>query len=214
MKTTNMLPITLRLSDLQSLWNTINKVPSASTSHLVYPILPALFGDLRINALSFVSKDYAQTRQPTKSIILLELLPTNSTEETAKIDNAIISHIEMLSPSIPTISVQVTGESVISAQINEVTLSANQLIIPMIVIIIMIILFISYRKPSYVLLSILVFLFSSVWVLGTMALLGIPFSIIAVAIIPLLIGLGVEYLSCSSTTIETSGRKEKHPSTR
>lgn len=193
MKTTNMLPSTLRLSDLQSLWNTINKVPSASTSHLVYPILPALFGDLRINALSFVSKDYAQTRQPTKSIILLELLPTNSTEETAKIDNAIISHIEMLSPSIPTISVQVTGESVISAQINEVTLSANQLIIPMIVIIIMIILFISYRKPSYVLLSILVFLFSSVWVLGTMALLGIPFSIIAVAIIPLLIGLGVEY---------------------
>lgn len=190
---TNMLPNTLRLSDLQSLWSTTSQVPSTEVSSIIYPILPTMFSDLRINALSFVSKDFEQTGRPSKSLILLQLLPTNSTEETAKIDNTIINRIKTLSSMLPTISVQVTGQGVISAQINEVTLSANQLIIPMIVVIIMIILFISYRKPSYVIFSILVFLFSSIWVLGTMAILGIPFSIIAVAIIPLLIGLGVEY---------------------
>jgi hydrophobe/amphiphile efflux-3 (HAE3) family protein len=191
--TSNMLPNTLHPSDLQNLWTTMNQIHSTGASHTIYPILPALFDDLRINALSFVSKDYAQAGQPTKSIILLQLEPASSTEATAQIDNTIISRVNALSSSMPSISVQVTGESLISAQINESTLSANQVIIPMIVVIIMIILFIAYRKPSYVLLSILVFLFSTVWVLGTMALLGVPFSIIAVAIIPLLIGLGVEY---------------------
>jgi len=193
MTETNMLPNLLRLSDLQSLWSTTGQVPSTGVSSTIYPILPAMFNDLRINALSFVSKDYQQKGQPSKSLILLQLLSTNSTEETVKIDDSIISRIASLSTTLPTISVQVTGQGLISAQINEVALSASEVIIPLIVIIIMIILFISYRKPSYVIFSILVFLFSTIWVLGTMALLGIPFTIIAVAIIPLLIGLGVEY---------------------
>ncbi len=188
-----MLPSTLSLSDLSRFWKSISQLPAGKPSSMIYPILPALFDDLRINAESFISKDYQVAGNPSKSIILLDVALTNNTDESAKVDSEIMSRITTLSSSLPAISVQVTGQNLISAQINEVTLSANQFIIPMIIIIIMIILFISYRKPSYVLLSVLVFILSSIWVLGSMALLRIPFSIIAVAIIPLLIGLGVEY---------------------
>jgi len=72
-------------------------------------------------------------------------------------------------------------------------MQANTIIAPLIFIIIVCILFIAFRKPSYVVLPIFVFAFSSIWLFGTMALLGISFNIIAVALLPLNIGLGVEY---------------------
>jgi predicted RND superfamily exporter protein len=72
-------------------------------------------------------------------------------------------------------------------------MQAMTIIGPSIFIIILCILFLAFRKPSYVLLPILVFAFSCIWLFGTMALLGISFNIIAVALLPLNIGLGVEY---------------------
>ena len=188
-----MLPATVSPSDIQSSWDVTERIPATGDSSFVYPVFSPLFSDLRTNAKSFISKDYAQTGKPTKSIIILMVNPVNGSSGSTKIDNMITNHINSLSNELHTISVDMTGESVINAQVNDVTLSANQLIIPLIIIMIMIILFISYRKASYVFLSVLVFLCSTIWLFGTMVILNIPFTIIEVAIIPLLIGLGVEY---------------------
>ena len=55
------------------------------------------------------------------------------------------------------------------------------------------ILFISFRKTSYVLLPMLSLTVSMIWLLGTMVLMGIDFSVMAVALVPLILGLGVDY---------------------
>jgi predicted RND superfamily exporter protein len=194
MQGTDLLPGTFSLADIETLWTDTDSVPDTGVSTTVFPLIPQLFNDLRINALSFISKDYNQTASPKASIIIVQLnLNSGESTEVARVNNKIVSEITTLDTQLSSISVQATGSGIISTEINDVTLQANTIIAPIIFIIIVCILFLAFRKPSFILLPIMVFAFSCIWLFGTMAILGISFSIIAVALLPLNIGLGVEY---------------------
>jgi len=190
MQGTDMLPDKFSLKDLESLWTHADTAPDTGVSKNVFSIIPQFFSDLRVNALSFISKDYEQTKNPKASIIIIQL---ENSDDLESFYNTITDKITELDSHFQSISIQATGEGIVSAQINKVTMDANTIIAPSIFIIIVCILFLAFRKPSYVVLPILVFAFSCIWLFGTMALLGISFSIIAVALLPLNIGLGVEY---------------------
>jgi hydrophobe/amphiphile efflux-3 (HAE3) family protein len=190
----DVLPSIFSFIDLESLWIHSDTVPDTGMSTAIFPLIPQLFNDLRVNALSFLSKDYTETASPKASIIILQLnLNSSDSVEVAKVNNNIVNKIATFDTQFTSISVQATGEGIITTQINDVTMQANTIIGPAIFIIIVCILFIAFRKPSYVFLPIIVFAFSCIWLFGTMALLGISFSIITVALLPLNIGLGVEY---------------------
>jgi len=189
-----MFPEIFSLSNIEMLWAHTDTAPDKDVSNIVFPMIPNLFSDLRVNALSFISKDYEQTKNPKASIIIVQLESTSSDSvEQTRINNDIVNEVAELDSQLNSISVQATGESIVSTQIEDVTMQANTIIGPAIFIIIVCILFLAFRKPSYVILPILVFAFSCIWLFGTMALLGISFNIIAVALLPLNIGLGVEY---------------------
>jgi predicted RND superfamily exporter protein len=190
----NILPETFSLKDIQTLWTTADTAPDTGVSNVMFPLIPQLFRDLRVNALSFISKEYEQTKTPEASIIIVYLNLTSSDSDTlAQVNNNILNTITRLDKQYTSISIQATGEGIVTTQINDVTMEANTIIGPAIFIIIVCILFLAFRKPSYVVLPILVFAFSCIWLFGTMALLGLSFNIIAVALLPLNIGLGVEY---------------------
>jgi hydrophobe/amphiphile efflux-3 (HAE3) family protein len=194
MQGTDIFPAVFSLADIETLWTHADRVPDSGVSTTVFPLIPQLFSDLRVNALSFISKDYNQTASPQASIIIVQLnLNSRDSAEVARVNNKIISEVATLDTQLSSISVQATGSGIISTEINDVTMQANTVIAPIIFIIIICILFLSFRKPSYILLPIMVFAFSCIWLFGTMAMLGISFSIIAVALLPLNIGLGVEY---------------------
>jgi predicted RND superfamily exporter protein len=194
MSETGMLPETFSLSSIEMLWTYTDSAPDKDVSKTIFPMIPHLFNDLRINALSFISKDYKETKNPKASIIIVQLESSSGdSAEQAKISNDILDEVAELDSKFNSISVQATGESIVSTQINDVTMQANTIIGPAIFILIVCILFLAFRKPSYVFLPILVFAFSCIWLFGTMALLGMSFNIIAVALLPLNIGLGVEY---------------------
>jgi len=194
MQGTIVLSSSFSLATIQKLWTQTDSVPDIGASTIVFPLLPQLFSDLRVNALSFISTDYAKTAAPHASICIVQLnLESNDASEVARVNNNIVNKIEELNRRYSSISIQATGEGIVATQINDVTMQANTIIGPSIFIIILCILFLAFKKPSYVLLPILVFAFSSIWLFGTMALLGITFSIITVALLPLNIGLGVEY---------------------
>jgi predicted RND superfamily exporter protein len=160
----------------------------------MFPLIPQLFKDLRVNALSFISTDYETTKTPKASIIIVYLNLTSSDVDTlSRVNTDLLNTIATLDNAYASISIQATGEGIITTQINDVTMDANMIIVPMIFILIVCVLFLAFRKPSYVLLPILVFAFSCIWLFGTMSLLGMSFNIIAVALLPLNIGLGVEY---------------------
>ncbi|MFH1100784.1 MAG: MMPL family transporter [Methanobacteriota archaeon] len=194
MTATSFLPDTLSLSAIETLWVQTDHAPDTGVSDTIFPLIPKFFDDLRVNALSFISADYKETKHPKSSLIIIQLESTSSdTAETARVSNTLLKEIAGLDTRYDSISIQVTGEGIVSTQINQVTMDANTIIGPMIFVLILCILFIAFRKPSYVFLPIIVFAFSCIWLFGTMALLGISFSIIAVALLPLNIGLGVEY---------------------
>jgi hydrophobe/amphiphile efflux-3 (HAE3) family protein len=186
---TDILPDTFSLKDIEQIWTYTDKAPDTNVSTTIFPMIPKLFNDLRINALSFISKDYEQTKTPKSSIIIIQL---NSTSDEST-NNNIINKVTEFDSKSESISVQVTGESIITTQIEEVSMESMTIIGPSIFIMILCVLFLAFRKPSYMFLPIIVFAISCIWLFGTMALLGYSFNIIFVALLPLNIGLGVEY---------------------
>jgi predicted RND superfamily exporter protein len=191
---TEFLPTTFSLATIQALWVQADRVPDTGVSTTIYPLIPQLFTDLRINALSFISTEYAKTNTSHASLCIVQMnLESGDTEELARANAKIVDEINVLDTQFESISVHATGEGIISTEITNVAMDAMTIIGPAIFIIIVIILLIAFRKPSYILLPILVFAFSCIWLFGTMALLGVSFNVIAVALLPLNIGLGVEY---------------------
>jgi len=194
MSGTGLLPFTFSLSTIQALWVQADRAPDTGVSTTIYPLIPQLFSELRVNALSFISAEYLQTNTSHASLCIVQLnLQSGDAEELARVNANIIDKINAVDRQCTSISIQATGEGIVTTQINDAAMEAMTIIGPAIFIIILCILFIAFRKPSYILLPIIVFAFSCVWLFGTMALLGISFNIIAVALLPLNIGLGVEY---------------------
>lgn len=209
----SFLPSTFSLATIQALWAQTDKAPDSGVSTTIFPIIPRLYDDLRVNALSFISTEYPQTKAAHASLCIVRLnLRGSDAEELARVNTKIINKITELDSQYTTISLEATGEGIVSTQINDVAMESMTIIGPAIFIIILGILFLAFRKPSYVFLPILVFAFSCVWLFGTMALLGISFNIIAVALLPLNIGLGVEYSVNILFNYRTELRRGRKPS--
>jgi hydrophobe/amphiphile efflux-3 (HAE3) family protein len=189
---TNALPDTFAAQDLQSLWTHIDQTES-SAIETTYRVYPSFFEEIQISSLAFLSKDYTTTHKPSQSLIIIETEFSGSYEENIRRNKMLVKEIEMLDEKNNAVSMQVTGEGVISSEINEITSAANTIIGPSIFIIIFGILLLNFRRLSYVLLAMLALSIATIWLFGTMVLLGIDFNVIAVALTPLILGLGVDY---------------------
>jgi predicted RND superfamily exporter protein len=189
---TTTLPDTFAAQDLQILWTTIDQTP-IPIDDLTYLIYPSFFEEIQSSSLAFLSKDYETFQKPTQSLIIVETEFSGNYEDNIKRNKKLTSEIENLDNKDNAVSMQVTGEGVISSEINEITSAANTIIGPSIFIIIFGILLINFRKLSYVLLAMLALSIATIWLFGTMVLLGIDFNVIAVALTPLILGLGVDY---------------------
>jgi hydrophobe/amphiphile efflux-3 (HAE3) family protein len=186
-------PEQISLKDIEYSWINADSVPNVGESDKLLFYKPYLFKDLQISAKGLLSKDYEEGKKPSSCILILSINNTGSFEGNLEITNEILTQIKDFDGEYYYVTFDATGESVISTQINDVTSEANMIIMPMIFVIIALILFISFRKVSYVALPLVALVISTVWLFGTMVLLGIAFSTIAVAIVPLIMGLGVDY---------------------
>jgi len=193
MEETNLIPENLALQDIDSAWTNTDIAPDSGISNSVLFIYPYLFNDVQITSLALLSKDYNQSQTPKATLIIIQLDIMTDYNELLDTNERLLNEISELDKEFNYISIEVTGESVVSAQIDELTTEANTVLGPSIFIIIIIILFISFRKTSYVFLSMIALVVATIWLLGTMTLLGITFNVIAVALIPLILGLGVDY---------------------
>ena len=190
----DMLPDTIALQDIQDNWKQADIVPDDQIpSKVSFTIVPTFYEDLQLNALSFLSTDYEPNGKPSSSIMFLQLTPTKDYDKIIGMNTRIVENITQLDEKYKEISIKATGKGMISVQINEITSEANQFIAPSIFIIIMAVLFFNFRRMSYVFLPMLGLVISTIWLFGSMAVLGIPFNIIAVALVPLIMGLGVDY---------------------
>lgn len=187
------LPNQLALKDIDAMWTTIDTTANDTTSNAVLFLRPVLFDELQISVEGFLSKEYQQNKRARATLMVLSLNFTSEYNRLADINTYLLSVIDDLSERSTYLDLKATGEGVISTKLNEVTMEANQIIAPSIFLIIIFIIFISFRKVSYVFLPMLALIISTIWLFGTMALFGISFTVIAVALIPIVLGLGIDY---------------------
>ncbi len=90
-------------------------------------------------------------------------------------------------------NIYITGEATLSNKIATVTVSDFTRLIPLVAIVIFIVLYISFRRISGVLLTFLVVLVSIVWTFGLKGLFNIPISLVAGTIPVILFSVGSAY---------------------
>ncbi len=110
----------------------------------------------------------------------------------------------------PHITVRHTGGYVISSDLDRASSESFSVLGIVIIILISIILLLTFRRLSYMLIPLITLALAVIWTFGTMLLLGIEFTIITVAIIPLIIGLGVDYSVYISKRYQEELRRTKN----
>jgi predicted RND superfamily exporter protein len=190
----SMIPDVFALKDILETWDTVDHVPEYGTeSEQSLFLVPAFYDELSSNSVSFLSKEFREGESPQSSLVFLSLNFISDFDEILQINQYIVNEVSELNNQQDVVQIEATGNGIASVEINELTASANRFIAPMIFLIIVFVLFFSFRKLSYVILPMLTLVVSTIWLFGCMALLGISFNVIAVALVPLILGLGVDY---------------------
>ncbi|MDR1286797.1 MAG: MMPL family transporter [Treponema sp.] len=90
-------------------------------------------------------------------------------------------------------AVYVTGMPVISATINEAVTSDLRLLVPLVIAVVLLVLFFSFRKFSAVVLPLLTVVVAVIWSIGAMPLFGVKLSVITTVLPVILVAVGSAY---------------------
>lgn len=200
-KSKSYFPKDVSLKDMEKFWVDLDKVESSEVLFLK----PPLFDEVRLNALSFLSDDRGS------ALVVLWVEKSDEYMENIEINKKILKEIEKLNQKNSHLSLRVTGDGIVTLQVHDLTNQARKVIEPLIFVIILLILLLFFRRFSYIILPMLSLAVSIIWTFGTMVLLGMPFNALAVAVIPLLLGLGVDYSIHLSNTYLVEREKGKDP---
>lgn len=113
-------------------------------------------------------------------------------ERTRKTD-AFLEFVTRFDENNEKLTLEVTGDLTLHNEIFGLMGRDNQILIPAAAIFVVVILFLVFRRISDIGLPLLTVALGAVWALGAMAWLELKFTMIHVALIPLILGLGVDY---------------------
>jgi len=171
---------TLSMKDLNKNWVVLD---SADSSRYIF-IKPPFFNDIAESIESMLSKDGKTT------LIIIEENKTLNHDEAKRVGKELCAKIREMKDDF---QMEITGEGVISYEIDTLTNESNKYIVPGIFIAILFILLIHFRRISYIFLPLICLSISIIWLFGTMVLFGMKFNAMSVALVPLIMGLGVDY---------------------
>jgi hydrophobe/amphiphile efflux-3 (HAE3) family protein len=183
----------ISLLQMETLWNNIDVAPDTGHATNTVFIKPHFFDGMRENVESFLSKDYSLNNGASAALLIVQINGTINTSSLQKISLEIVGKLDEFNEKNNIVSLNATGNSIVEYEINEVSMEANGVIIPMIFVIICLVLFISFKRLSYIALPIVGLSCAIVWLFGTMVIFGMPFIVMEIALIPMLMGLGVDY---------------------
>ncbi|UCG69295.1 MAG: RND family transporter [Thermoplasmata archaeon] len=139
-----------------------------------------------------LSEDFTiESQKAEATIIIVQMNGTLSNIEAKDVAGNILNAVEEL--EFQHITTRQTSQYLISYDIDLNSIETFQFLAGGIFGLIIIVLALSFRRLSYVLIPILTLLIATIWTIGTMYFLGLTITAMMVAVIPLLIGLGVDY---------------------
>jgi hypothetical protein len=112
--------------------------------------------------------------------------------EARKIEH-LVELVRSFDENTENLTLGVTGDQVLRTEILAMMERDNQILIPAAAIFVALVLFSVFRRLSDIGIPILVVALGALWAIGTMAWLGLKFAMIHVALIPLILGLGIDY---------------------
>jgi len=183
----------LSLKDISDSWEVLDQAPDLDNSPVNVFIKPLFVDDLKKATIAFLSNDYETNSGPSLTLMMVKLNSTIGYMNVGPISGDIESTLMNLDGQERFVSMKATGNGIISNDMNELTEEANMIIMPVAFFVICLILLIMFKRLSYVFLPLLGLSISIIWLFGTMVILGISFNMMMVAIVPLLMGLGVDY---------------------
>jgi hydrophobe/amphiphile efflux-3 (HAE3) family protein len=199
------------LKDFDTWWITADTAPDQGTATTTVFLKPRFMDELRKGIDTFLSTPYTDNESVNNMLMMVQIDREIGIEQLGKISNTLVEQIETLDPQKTSISMEATSPSLMEYEINEVSMEANNIVIPLIFVVISLILLLSFRKLSYVIIPLIGLSISIVWLFGTMVLLGFPFIIMEIALIPMLMGLGVDYSVHLFHNYRVEIRKGKNP---
>ena len=127
------------------------------------------------NATLVVVMIYGEYKEPDYKKISLEIRDTVSGME------------------FTTIDVKQTSNALLTNDVDQSVWDTTITLGIAIFLLIIVLLAIGFRDYTYVLLPCLTLVIVAIWTFGTMVLLGIDFTVVEVAVLPLIVGLGIDY---------------------
>jgi predicted RND superfamily exporter protein len=152
--------------------------------------------DLRQMTDLFFSKDFdynSATPRAESTLIIISINGSLKSDLLKQISQNLRDDLNEKELGLTHITLRHTGGYLISSDLDEVSTQSFSLLGVVIIILIAIILLLTFQRISYVLLPLITLALAVIWTFGTILLLGIEFTVITVVIIPLIIGLGVDY---------------------
>jgi hydrophobe/amphiphile efflux-3 (HAE3) family protein len=202
----------ISLKDIEKGWKNLDTAPNEGQSKINYLYKPFFLEQLKSTSIILLPKDYNKNTGPAVSLIIVQL--KKSTYDMGEIRETSQNIVEILKKSDiqeTHVSLKATGNAIISNELNKITEEANLIIIPAIFVVICLILLFMFKRISYIILPLVSLSISMIWIFGTMVLLGISFNTMAVALVPLLMGLGVDYSVHLFHNYRTELKKGKTP---
>lgn len=137
---------------------------------------------------SLVSDDF----RATQVMVYLDLLSEEAGGEAAQ---RVFGEVRRLAreAGFPGTEIYLTGIPVFSSVINEAMTADLVFLIPLVVIVVLAVLFLSFRRAGGIVLPLLTVLISTVWAVGAMPLAGIKLSILSTVLPVILVAVGSAY---------------------
>ncbi|MGQ9582319.1 MAG: efflux RND transporter permease subunit [Thermoplasmatota archaeon] len=149
-------------------------------------------GDLQLLVASFLPRDFHfGDRSARRTVVVANLNGSWSGEARKSAAALVVKRVGAL--RLNEVSFQATSTPLITREVDRATVEDNLPIALTILTVVCVILALSFRGLSYVLLPVAAIVMAGVWTFGVAMFLGIRLIAIDIAVIPLIVGLGVDY---------------------
>lgn len=113
--------------------------------------------------------------------------------ERVKVTSALREYVDNFNAVNENLRARVTGDIILHEDIYGMMNRDNSVLIPAAILLVAVILFLVFKRPSDIAIPLLIVGLGSTWAVGAMGYLGLEFTMVHVALVPLLLGLGIDY---------------------
>ncbi len=147
--------------------------------------------DLSLISSGLLPKDFDWFEKSANSTLIL-IWVNGSFEPPIRQEIALEVQSKLNDLDLFEIEIHQTSADLLAADVDEITFTSNSILGAGILGLICLILYITFKKKSYVLLPIITVFLAIIWTVGAMIMAGVVFNAIDVAVVPLIVGLGVD----------------------